>query len=450
MKKLILTLSLCTLVCSNSLSATTFITPDKAEQMLQQHAQHFEQRIVQVASNVYTAVGYHGATTSMIVGDDGVIIIDTLMGPTSANNALSDFRQYSQKPVKAIIYTHSHGDHVGGASAFTQETKVAIIGPAGMGSHHGTDTTLNSIMKKREMRQFGRNLPINEQSNRGVAQAKTIDHDRGQGFIPPNITIDNSYKTQISGVDIEIYRAAGETNDAMFIWLPKEQVLFSGDNFYQAFPNLYAIRGTPYRDVRMWAKSVAQMAAFEPVALVGGHTSPIIGKQQATTALKDYSQAIQSVFDQTVAGMNKGLDPISIGQSIKLPSHLHDKQYLTEFYGTASHASRAIYSGMLGWFDGNPKNLNPLSNRILAKKMAALAGGSQQLLSQLQLATSKREFQWALELANHLSYLPEIDQQQIIQAQISSLRALAAQEYNAPNRNYYFSYANELEQELAQ
>lgn len=445
MKKLIFTLTLCAAACSTYTNASTLVSPQQATSMLEKHEQHFEKRIVQVAPNIYTAVGYHGATTSMIVGNDGVIMIDTLMGPSSAGNALADFRQYSDKPIKAIIYTHSHGDHTGGATAYAEEPGVKVIGPANMGHHHGTDKTLDIIQKKREMRQFGRKLPAHEQSNRGVAPAVTIDHDRGTGFIKPTIEVKGEYKTRIAGIDIEIYPAAGETNDAMFIWLPEQQVLFSGDNFYQAFPNLYAIRGTPYRDVRTWSKSVAKMAEFEPVALVGGHTTPILGQQKATLALQDYSEAIQSVFDQTVAGMNKGLDPVTIAQSIELPSRLRDKPYLTEFYGTAGHASRAIFAGMFGWFDGNPANLNPLSNVEMANNVARMAGGTAKLQAELDKAMKAENYQWALVLAEHLSYLDGVEQNNNRAIKIKAMRGLAERDYNAPNRNYYFTYANELE-----
>jgi len=448
MKHILYLLSLSAAAWCAPLSASTLVSADVASAMLKQHEQHFERRIVNVAPNIYTAVGYHGATSSMIVGEDGVIIIDTLMGPTSANNALIDFRKYSTKPVKAIIYTHSHGDHTGGASAFSQGQQVKVIGHTNMGNHHGTDKALDVVMAKREARQFGRLLEPEYQSNRGVAQAITIDHDRGKGFIPPNIKIHQNYKATIAGIDIEIYPAAGETSDAMFIWLPNEQVLFSGDNFYQAFPNLYAIRGTPYRDLRSWSKSVATMATFKPKSLVGGHTSPILGQEAATQALQDYSDAIASVYEQTTAGMNKGLDPVTIAQSIKLPAHLQSKPYLTEFYGTVSHASRAIYAGMLGWFDGNPTHLNPLSHKKVAQQVAQLAGGSDKLLIQLDKAMETNNHQWALVLADHLSYLDNVDKAHVIKAQITALRALAGKEYNAPNRNYYFSYAAELEQQL--
>ncbi|MEC4728765.1 alkyl/aryl-sulfatase [Shewanella sp. D64] len=444
MKHILYFLSLSAALCA-PLSASTLVSVDVASAMLKQHEQHFEQRIVKVAPNIYTAVGYHGATSSMIVGEDGVIIIDTLMGPTSANNALIDFRKHSTKPVKAIIYTHSHGDHTGGASTFSQGQQVEVIGHANMGNHHGTDKVLDVVMAKRETRQFGRLLEPEYQSNRGVAQAITIDHDRGKGFIPPSLKIHQNYKTTIAGIDIEIYPAAGETSDAMFIWLPNEQVLFSGDNFYQAFLNLYAIRGTPYRDLRIWSESVATMATFEPNVLVGGHTSPILGQVAATQALLDYSEAIASVYEQTTAGMNKGLDPVTIAQTIKLPTHLQNKPYLTEFYGTVSHASRAIYAGMLGWFDGNPTHLNPLSNKVMAEQLALLAGGHDKLMIQLDKAMKIKNHQWALILTDHLSYLDDLDKTQVVKAQIFALRALAAQEYNAPNRNYYFSYAAELE-----
>ncbi len=430
---------------------STLTTPQKALAMLKKQSEHFVQRVVQVSPHVYTAVGFHGANTTMIVGTDGVIIVDTLMGPESAANAMAAFRKYSDKPVKAIIYTHSHGDHTGGAISFMPKgaevgKDVTVIGHVGMGGGHGSDKSIDVIAGKRDIRQFGRKLPKEEQTNRGLAPAGTIDHDRGTGFIAPNVRLDKDYATTIAGVDVELILAPGETNDAIFIWLPKEKVLIAGDNFYQTFPNLYAIRGTPYRDVRVWAKSVAKMASYKPEALVPGHTSPIIGQKESTEALQNYSDAIQYVFDETVKGMNEGLDPITIAQNIALPEKWADKPYLTEFYGTIEGASRAIYSGLMGWFDGNPVNLNPLAHTVTAQKIAALAGGTKALYAAFTKAMDDGEYQWALVLADSLKYLEGIDKDALRKAHIKALRALGSMEYNAPKRNYYLTYANELEQ----
>ncbi len=409
-------------------SGQTQVEPDTALRMLNAQQQQFEQGIVKVADNVFTAVGFHGANTTMIVGTDGVIIVDTLFGPSSAAKASEAFRRYSDKPVKAIIYTHSHGDHIGGASAFVGDERPDIYATESFGSAEGVNKAVDPVKMKRNVRQFGRKLSPPESTNRGVAPANTDDSDRGKGFLPPTVTVpDSGLKTTIAGVEIELHIGPGETDDALYVWLPNEKVLLAGDNFYSSFPNLYAIRGTAYRDVLSWSESVAKMAEFKPHVVIPGHTMPIQGQQAATTALKDYSEAIRSVYDQTVRGINAGKSPDQLAHEVKLPEHLKDKPYLIQFYGAVPHAVRAVYAGLLGWYDGNPTTLNPLEPKLKARKIADLAGGTKKLLS------------------DHLKWLDDGDRKLARQTKIEALRGLATREYNAPNRNYYLSYANELE-----
>lgn len=428
-----------------SVFGDTQVEPEMALEMLRSQDEQFEQKVVKVTDRVFTAVGFHGANTSMIVGDDGVIIVDTLMGPASASRAMKALREHSDKPVKAIFYTHSHDDHIGGASAFVGKEKPDIYATKDFGSAEGVNKVVDPIKARRGVRQFGRKLPPEEQTNRGLAPAQTEDHDRGKGFLPPTVRIGKEgLETSIAGIEIEVHLGPGETDDAMFLWLPEEKVLFAGDNFYSTFPNLYAIRGTAYRDVLKWSDSVARMSEFEPEHLVPGHTMPISG-EGATTALEDYSRAIRSIYEQTVEGINAGKGMDQIAHEVALPDDLKGKPYLIEFYGSVPHAVRAIYVGLLGWFDGNPTTLNPLDPKEKARRMAGLAGGREKLAEQMEEALETGDFQWALELSDHLKWLKDADRKRAREVKIQALRALGAREYNAPNRNYYLSYANELE-----
>ncbi len=149
-KKLTLALALSVLALATSYThGSTQVEPVAALKRLNAQNLQFEQKIVKVTDNVYTAVGFHGANTSMIVGTDGVIIVDTLRGPASAANALKAFREYSGKPVKAILYTHSHGDHIGGASAFVGDSNPVIYATENFGSAEGVNEVVNPVKAKK-------------------------------------------------------------------------------------------------------------------------------------------------------------------------------------------------------------------------------------------------------------------------------------------------------------
>ena len=126
--------------------------------------------------------------------------------------------------------------------------------------------------------------------------------------------------------------------------------MFSGDNFYKSWPNLYAIRGTAYRDIRQWALTIDEILREQPDALVGGHTRPIIGTAEVRETLTNYRDAIQYLFDKTVEGINRGMTPDQVVEYVELPARFQELDYLRPYYGNPEWAIRSIFSGYLGWF----------------------------------------------------------------------------------------------------
>jgi len=387
------------------------------------------------------------ANSILIVGDEGAIVVDTMESARAAKAVKAEFDRITDKPIVAIIYTHNHYDHVMGAKVFADGDRTEIYAHEKlMPAIERSQKVLRSAMTSRNVRQFGILLPPSMHHGSGIGPRLVLDGFGAHSqFLPPTITVgDGRTPLTIAGVQLELVHAPGETPDQLYVWLPRKHALLCGDNYYRAFPNLYAIRGTPYRDPRHWADSLDLMIAEKAEYLIPSHTSPLSGRGVVRQVLTDYRDAIRSVIDQTYAGMNAGLTTDEIVEIVRLPEALANKPYLKETYGTVAWSIRAICTGSLGWFDGNPTRLFPLSPVERAKRVVELSGGERNLLQQVRAAIDKADYQWAAELADHLIALAE-KPGEAHTLKAKALVALASRQTSANARNYYLSCARELE-----
>ena len=413
----------------------------RAHPALVAQAEQTRKDIIKLSDGIYTAVGYAASNVHMIEGHNSVTIIDSTETTKAAENILAAFRQITDKPIARIIYTHSHRDHISGAQVFSEGQDIPIIASHLFKSDLvDVDASLigaNKALMRRTFMQFGIGLSDDERISLGVGPGDRPMEGMGAGFIKPNEIIHDDCDIELDGIKAQLIHAPGETEDHLIVWLPEQKILFSGDNWYHAFPNLYAIRGTAYRDYQKWADSLSLMADLHPEILAPGHTRVVFGADHVHEVLTTTRDAILHVMRETAKGMDDGLSLDDICVNLTLPAELAEKPWLQEFYGRLDWSARAFATGTLGWYDGNPTNLSNISSKERAMEMATLAGGVEALKSAAHSAENAR---WALELCDHLIALGE--DAHILKAE--RLEALAQTEINATARNSYIWAANEL------
>ncbi len=435
--------------CSDSNNNSDINIPATSEvETLIEHSKEFEKKVLSYETpggRIHFAIGFGIANSIMVEGENGNIIIDAADSVYEAEQIYSLFSEKNDNPIKAIIYTHNHGDHTFGAAYYlkSQNEKPQII------AHEDTDFyvqrimgILNPIITSRSTRMFGTSLPEKDLINVGIGPNLSVSKSP-TGYVKPDTTFSDTLKLNIEGIELELYHAPGETNDQIFIWLPKHKALMPGDNIYKTFPNLYTIRGTTHRDVKGWIDSIDHMKTFQPESLFPSHTKPIIGKETIQDALNIYRDAIQYIHDQTIRLMNQGLYPDEIADIVKLPKEIADSPYLYEFYGTVRWSVKSIFNGYLGWFSGNPAELDPLSRKEKASRISDLAGGSDMLLEQLHLAVKEKNMQWALELSDYLISL-DLFTDEVKELRKEALIYEGSRSSNPNKRNYFLTSALEL------
>ena len=429
---------------TTSIEASKSPTPDD----LIAHTSEFKKEVIEVTEGVHVAIGYALANAILVEGENSNIIIDTTGTIETAREVKALFDAINSNPIEAIIYTHNHGDHTYGATVFAEDSNPDIY------AHDSTEEYLSRvigiirpIISARSNRMFGNSLPKSEVENNGIGPFLEIGRDgRQPGLLYPTKTFSDKIKFEVGGVKVELFHAPGETNDQLFVWLPEKKALFPGDNFYKTFPNLYTIRGTPYRDLAGWVNSIDVMRYLQPEFLIPSHTRPLVGQDNINEILTTYRDGIQFVHDQTVRLMNLGLGPDDIAETLVLPKHLGDSPFLKEFYGSPEWSAKNVFSGYLGWFNGNPSSLKPLPQIEEAENFIKLAGGWDSLLATAEGSYSNGEFQWSLQLTDYLLKSKPDDTQAKLLRQ-SSLVALGNKESNPNSRYYYLSSAAELDKD---
>jgi alkyl sulfatase BDS1-like metallo-beta-lactamase superfamily hydrolase len=417
---------------------------EKTAKSLVEHNEIFNKGVVKVTDDVYSAIGYGLANSIMIEGSDGLIIVDTMSTVEQGKTVLEAFRKISKKPIRAIIYTHNHADHVFGAEAFMADHPQVYAQEETLPLVLRVVNEMRPTVTVRANRMFGNMLAPADVVNDGIGPFLGITPESTFGFVPPTKTFSDVLNLTVADVHMKLIHAPGETDDQSVVWLPEKRVLICGDDFYWAFPNLYTIRGTPFRSLKKWYRSLDMMRDLQPEYLVPCHTRPITGKEKIERILTDYRDAIQFVHDQAIRGMNMGLTPDELVDYVKLPPHLAKAAYLQPFYGKVSWSVRAMFSGNIGWFDGDSATLEPLSRLDRAKLMARLAGGVDKVKALTEKLAVENKWQEVLEMSSHLLQL-EPENQQVKDLRVKALTDLAAVEENPNARHYYLTEAMELQ-----
>jgi len=327
------------------------------------HAQREEPKVVKISDSVYMATVT--GNVYLVTTPAGNVVIDTATA-NDAPEARKLLGSISQGPVKYIILTHGHADHIGGINLW-KEAGTQIIAQRNYVEFVNYVTRLEGFFAPRNAAAFGGTpKPIGPWAGNYGAK------------IDPTIFFDDKYSFTLGGVEFDLFSTPGETPDHLTVWLPAQKIAFIGDNYKGAglpepmsFPNLYAIRGTKPRWALDWISSIDRVLALKPEIVLSGHGDPINGNAEITRLLTRYRNAIQYVHDEVVKGMNSGKDVFTLMQEIKLPASFD----LTQSFGKVSWSVRGIYDGYAGWFDLNPSTMYELPASSVYPDLVKLAGG---------------------------------------------------------------------------
>ncbi len=370
--------------------------------------------LFEVLEGIYQIRGMDLGNMTIIEGETGLIIIDPLYSPATSAAGLALYREHrGQKPVVAVLYTHSHTDHFGGVRGVADEADVAagrvkIYAPANfMANAIAENVIAGNAMGRRATYQFGTLLPRGERAH--------VDSGLGKGLprapvslLPPTDTIAGNENVTIDGVQFEFHLANGTEADSEFMfYLPQFRVLNTAEITSQHMHNVYTIRGASVRDAALWSRRIDEVLlrfGDRSDILIAQHHWPVWGTEDTRHFLQVQRDMYKFIHDQSVRLINLGYLPGDIAETLRMPESLQQEWSARGYYGTLKHNSRAIYQRYMGWYDANPANLDPLPPREYARKTIDYMGGVDQVINRARTDFANGEYRWVASVMREAVY----------------------------------------------
>ncbi len=371
--------------------------------------------LFEVADGVWQARGYDISNITFMATDHGWLIVDPLTTASTAAACLELANAtVGERPVLAVIYTHSHVDHFGGVLGVTtldavQAGDVRIIAPEGfMHEVVGENVLAGPIMGRRALYQFGPLLPSGPRGQ--------VDNGLGQNIplgpstlIAPTETIHQTgAELNVDGLRIVFQNTPDtEAPAEMNFYFPDLRLLCMAENCTHNLHNLYPIRGAQTRDALAWSKYIDEALVLwgeGTETMFASHHWPRFGQRDVTRFLELQRDVYRWMHDQTLRLANHGHTPDEISEELRLPAAFEGASHVQGYYGTVSHNVRSVYNRYLGWYDGNPANLHPHPPVERARRYVEAIGGADAVIAAARRAFDDGDYRWVVELAKHVIF----------------------------------------------
>ncbi len=410
--------------------------------------------LYEVMDGVYQIRGFDLANITFIKGKTGWIIFDPLTAKETARAALKFINeQLGERPVVAVVYSHSHGDHFGGVRGVVDEKdvksgKVKVIAPVGFMQHAVAENVYaGTAMARRMFYQYGVLLPASPYGHVDQAIGKSTAVGN-LGLIPPNVVIKKDFETMtVDGIKMVFQNTPGtEAPAEMNTFFPDKKLFWAAENIVATVHNIYTLRGALVRDALEWSKEInAAIYKFGPDidAMIASHSWPRWGNDRVLEVMKDQRDIYANLNNGVMHLANEGVTINQIHNVYKVPESLQNKWHVRSYHGSVSHNSRAVINRYLGYWDGNPTTLIPLSPEDSAPLYVEMMGGSKKIISKGQALYDQGKYRLATEILNKLVYA-QPDNQKAKDLLADSFEQIGYQRESASVRNSFLAARKRL------
>lgn len=412
--------------------------------------------LFKVTEGIYQVRGFDLSSMMIVEGFSGIILIDPMSSAETAKAALDLYREHrGDRPVKAVIYTHSHVDHYAGVKGVASDDdakagRVKIVAPDGfLDAVISENVFAGTAMGRRSMYHVGATLP---RGPRGQ-----VDNGLGKGNSTGQMTLIAPQEENVIKAPIEVRSIDGvemwfmlapetEAPAEMLIWFPGMKALCAAEDMNHLHHNLLTLRGAEVRNARKWWKVINQ--ALDQFSggtdvMFFAHTWPVWGQENIVNFMKKQRDLYKYVHDQSLHLLNQGYTMVEISEKLKLPRSLSQEWFNRDYYGTVIHNTKAVYQRYLGWYDSNPANLHTLPPEEAAKKYLEYMGSAQAVIAKARQEFKKGEYRWVAQIMNHVVFA-EPGNQEAKELQADALEQLGYQAESSLWRNNYLMGAQEL------
>jgi len=397
---------------------------------------------------VHVPGGWIGNST-IIEGEDGLIVYDTSINTEAGAHIAREIRKISDKPIKAIFYSHHHTDHYNGTSALVTPEQVAdgsVKIYAWDNFEEEIANEFGAILPRQLMGAFYYGpdlLPPEEKHYHGCCSPKMLG-GRG-GYIPPTDTFSEDTELEIAGLKIKVFYTGGEAISEFGLYIPEFDMVLIADEFFYALANVHSIRGSKPRLPENYMNALETVREINPEWLLGSHIMPIQGREDIQRYVTTSRDAIQYLWDQSIRHINKGYTPAELQQKFReLPDYLDLAPFTRPMYGTPWIIAPEIYTGWVSWFSGDATDLLPTEPVEKSRRLVELMGGRDKVMAEAEKAFEAGDAQFAAELTQMLVRIDKEDwNARYLKA--ASLRMRGYRELNTIARAWYLNGAQELE-----